>query len=152
MHRPQSRLFLDQSAWDFGSMPKIQFSDHLIFFTIDFDQPQGLVSYNTFISSLHDGLYVSLLLLLLFRRKQQQVVSSPPQFLRQPAGKPLVGLIHFSVSGIDSKIGKTKKKVNKVTKRNNQHSCTVDNKVGQANQRKQNKQHIKSRAGMVWLN
>ena len=72
----------------------------------------------------------------------------PPATSRQT-----VGWSHsFSVSGIDSKIGKTNKIVNKVTKRNNQHSCTVDNKVGQANQRKQNKQHIKSRAGMVWLN
>ena len=32
VHRPLSRLFLDQSAWNFGSRPKIKFYDHLIFY------------------------------------------------------------------------------------------------------------------------
>ena len=27
MHNPQYHLFLDQSAWNFGSIPKINFSD-----------------------------------------------------------------------------------------------------------------------------
>ena len=30
MQRPVSRVFLDQSALNFGSMPKIKFSDHLV--------------------------------------------------------------------------------------------------------------------------
>ena len=34
LHRPLSPLFLDQSEWNFGSMPHIKFYDHLLpFFT-----------------------------------------------------------------------------------------------------------------------
>ena len=30
LHMPLSRLFFNQSAWNYGSMPKMKFSDHLI--------------------------------------------------------------------------------------------------------------------------
>ena len=38
LHSPLARLFLDQSARNFGSMPKIKFSDHLIFYFFHYEE------------------------------------------------------------------------------------------------------------------